>query len=102
MQSLLPSTGLWDSTTTGQYSSKNESSYNITKNRDHSSTHSQRYYWILISSSISCIMAVFLFLWILRRKLLCYRVQRNTNYEANAMEMSDEKHTGDEEAETYP
>ena len=100
-QSLLPSTGLWDSTTSAQYSSNN-SIHNVTKIRDYRGSHSQRYYWIFLSGTISCIMAVFLFAWILRRKLVCHRVQRNSNNEANAMEMSDEKHTGDEEAETYP
>ena len=74
----------------------------MTKNRDYSSTHIQRYYWILISISTSCIMVVLLFAWILRRKLLCCKVQRNSGNETNAVEMEDVRHTGDEETETNP
>ena len=100
-QSLLSSTGLWDSTTSAQYSSNN-SDHNMTKNRDYSSTHIQRYYWILISISTACIMVVLLFAWILGRKLLCCKLQRNSGNETNAVEMEDVRHTADEETETNP
>ena len=47
-------------------------------------------------------MAVILFAWILKRKLVCCKLQRNSENEANAMEMENVTHTGDEEAETSP
>ena len=102
IQSLLSSTGLWDSTTTAQYSSNNSFHNNMAKNRDYSGTHVQRYHWILISINTSCIMVVLLFAWILRRKLLCCKVQRNSKNETNAMEMEDVRYTGDEETGNNP
>ena len=47
-------------------------------------------------------MAVILFAWILRRKLVSCKVQRNSENEANAMEMEDVRHTGDEETGNNP
>ena len=47
-------------------------------------------------------MVVLLFAWILRRKSLCCKVQRNSGNETNAVEMEDVRHTGDEETETNP
>ena len=102
IQSLLSSTGLWDSTTTAQYSSNNSFHNNMPKNRDYSGTHVHRYYWVLISISTSSIMVALLFAWILRRKLLCCKVQRNSNNETNAMEMEDVRYTGDEETGNNP
>ena len=47
-------------------------------------------------------MVVLLFAWILGRKLLCCKLQRNSGNETNAVEMEDVRHTADEETETNP
>ena len=74
----------------------------MTKITANNSSHIQRYYWIMFSTSTSCILSAFLIAWILKKKLLCSRFNRDSENEANGIEMRDVGNRADEETEINP
>ena len=56
----------------------------------------------MFSTGISCILSAFLIAWILKKKLLCSRFNRDLEDEGNGIEMRDVGLRTDEDTEIKP
>ena len=69
------------------------------ESRDHNASHTQM---LIISITTLCIIAVILFVWILKRRLLSCGDERNSDNGGNSMEMLNVRDTDHERADNIP